>query len=83
MDAVGHQALTSLVVLFFLSWLLAAAARSDLEILADLAQAFGLTIASQERAMALAEGLAPILTSHGLLLSMWGVEVIPENDSNA
>lgn len=35
-----------------------------------------LTIASQDKAMALAEDIAPILTSHGLLLSMWDVEVI-------
>lgn len=35
-----------------------------------------LTIASQDKAMALAESLAPILTSHGLLLTMWDVEVI-------
>jgi PII-like signaling protein len=35
-----------------------------------------LTIASNERAAALAEALAPILTSHGLLLTMWDVEVI-------
>lgn len=35
-----------------------------------------LTIASQERAQRLAETLAPILTSHGLLLTMWDVEVI-------
>ncbi len=37
---------------------------------------FVLTIASQEKATALAEGLAPILSSHGLLLTMWDVEVI-------
>lgn len=37
---------------------------------------FVLTIAPQEKAMALAEDLAPILTSHGLLLTMWDVEVI-------
>lgn len=37
---------------------------------------FVLTIASQEKAAALAELLAPILTSHGLLLTMWDVEVI-------
>lgn len=37
---------------------------------------FVLTVASQERATALAEGLAPILTSHSLLLTMWDVEVI-------
>ena len=35
-----------------------------------------LTIASQDNAMVLAESLAPILTSHGFLLSMWDVEVI-------
>lgn len=35
-----------------------------------------LSVASQERAAALAEALAPILTSHGLLLTMWDVEVI-------
>ena len=35
-----------------------------------------LTIAAQDKAMALAESLAPILTSHGLLLTMWDVEVI-------
>ncbi|MXO95697.1 transcriptional regulator [Erythrobacter aquimaris] len=35
-----------------------------------------LTIAPQDKAMALAEDIAPILTSHGLLLSMWDVEVI-------
>ena len=34
------------------------------------------TIASQENANALAEALAPILSSHGLLLTMWDVEVI-------
>ncbi len=37
---------------------------------------FVLTIAPQEKAMALAEDLAPILSSHGLLLTMWDVEVI-------
>ena len=37
---------------------------------------FVLTIAPEEKAMALAEDLAPILTSHGLLLTMWDVEVI-------
>ncbi|WAT18321.1 transcriptional regulator [Aurantiacibacter sp. MUD11] len=37
---------------------------------------FVLTVASQEKATALAELLAPILTSHGLLLTMWDVEVI-------
>ena len=35
-----------------------------------------LTIASSDKAMAFAEDLSPILTSHGLLLSMWDVEVI-------
>ena len=34
------------------------------------------TIASLEKAAALAEELAPILSSHGLLLTMWDVEVI-------
>jgi nitrogen regulatory protein PII len=37
---------------------------------------FILTIAAQDKAMELAEALAPILTSHGLLLTMWDVEVI-------
>lgn len=35
-----------------------------------------LTVAAQDKATALAEELAPILTSHGLLLTMWDVEVI-------
>lgn len=35
-----------------------------------------LTIAPQEKAEALSEALAPILSSHGLLLTMWDVEVI-------
>lgn len=35
-----------------------------------------LSIASPEKASALAEALVPILTSHGLLLTMWDVEVI-------
>lgn len=35
-----------------------------------------LSVASQEKAAALAESLAPFLTSHGLLLTMWDVEVI-------
>ena len=35
-----------------------------------------LTIASQEKAALLAQALAPILSSHGLLLTMWDVEVI-------
>ena len=34
------------------------------------------TIASQQNAAALASALEPILTSHGLLLTMWDVEVI-------
>ena len=34
------------------------------------------TIASQENASRLAEALMPILTTHGLLLTMWDVEVI-------
>ncbi|WP_394727700.1 P-II family nitrogen regulator [Altererythrobacter sp. GH1-8] len=37
---------------------------------------FILTIAPEEKAMALAEELAPILGSHGLLLTMWDVQVI-------
>lgn len=37
---------------------------------------FVLTIAPEEKAMALAEDLAPILGSHGLLLTMWDVQVI-------
>ncbi|WP_379550488.1 P-II family nitrogen regulator [Qipengyuania sp. DGS5-3] len=37
---------------------------------------FVLTVAPQDKAMALAEDLAPILSSHGLLLTMWDVEVI-------
>lgn len=35
-----------------------------------------LTIASADKAARLAEALAPMLTSHGYLLSMWDVEVI-------
>ena len=35
-----------------------------------------LTIAPHDKATALAEALAPILSSHGLLLTMWDVEVI-------
>ena len=35
-----------------------------------------LSISSTEKAAALVEALAPILTSHGLLLTMWDVEVI-------
>lgn len=39
-------------------------------------KAIVLTIAPVDKAMALAEDIAPKLTSHGLLLSMWDVEVI-------
>lgn len=39
-------------------------------------KALVLTIASTEKAAELADRLAPILTSHGLLLTMWDVEVI-------
>lgn len=39
-------------------------------------KALVLTIASVDKADALAQALAPILTSHGLLLTMWDVEVI-------
>lgn len=35
-----------------------------------------LTVASTEKAATLTESLAPILSSHGLLLTMWDVEVI-------
>ena len=35
-----------------------------------------LTIASVEKAEVLVDVLAPILTSHGLLLTMWDVEVV-------
>ncbi len=35
-----------------------------------------LTIASQDKAQALAEELAPVLTKYGFILSMWDVEVI-------
>ena len=35
-----------------------------------------LTIAAEDKAMRLAEEIAPILTSHGLLFSMWDVQVI-------
>lgn len=35
-----------------------------------------LTIAPEDKAMQLAEEIAPILTSHGLLFSMWDVQVI-------
>jgi len=37
---------------------------------------FVLTIASEEKAMALAEGLAPMLTTLGIILTMWDVQVI-------
>lgn len=37
---------------------------------------FVLTIAPEDKAIALAEDLAPILTSHSLLLTMWDVQVI-------
>jgi nitrogen regulatory protein PII len=39
-------------------------------------KALVLSVASPARASALADALAPILTSHGLLLMMWDVEVI-------
>ncbi|NVE94006.1 P-II family nitrogen regulator [Altererythrobacter lutimaris] len=39
-------------------------------------KAFVLTIAPEDKAMALAEDLAPILGSHGLLLTMWDIQVI-------
>lgn len=39
-------------------------------------KALVLTIASADKAAALAEALAPVLTSHGLLLTMWDIEVI-------
>ena len=35
-----------------------------------------LTIAAEDRAMALAEDLAPVLTKYGFILSMWDVQVI-------
>lgn len=35
-----------------------------------------LTIAPEDKAMRLAEDIAPILTSHGLLFSMWDIQVI-------
>ena len=35
-----------------------------------------LTIASNDKASALAQSLGPILSSHGMLLTMWDVEVI-------
>lgn len=37
---------------------------------------FILTIAPEDKAMALAETLAPLLTQLGLLLTMWDVQVI-------
>lgn len=37
---------------------------------------FVLTIAPEDKAMALAEELAPMLTSLGFILSMWDVQVI-------
>ena len=37
---------------------------------------FVLTIASEDKAMGLAEALAPMLNSLGLLLTMWDVQVI-------
>ncbi|MEM1132173.1 MAG: transcriptional regulator [Pseudomonadota bacterium] len=37
---------------------------------------FVLTIAPEDKAMALAEAIAPMLTTYGFLLSMWDVEVI-------
>ena len=37
---------------------------------------FVLTIASEDKAMGLAEALAPMLSSLGLLLTMWDVQVI-------
>lgn len=37
---------------------------------------FVLTIAAEEKAMALAEELAPMLTSLGFILTMWDVQVI-------
>lgn len=37
---------------------------------------FVLTIAAQDKALALAEELAPMLTNLGFILTMWDVEVI-------
>ncbi|QUL38682.1 P-II family nitrogen regulator [Erythrobacter sp. JK5] len=37
---------------------------------------FVLTIAAEDKAMALAEALAPVLTKYGFILSMWDVAVI-------
>jgi hypothetical protein len=42
-------------------------------------KALVLTVASLDKAAALADALAPILTTHGLLLTMWDVEVIRGN----
>ena len=39
-------------------------------------KAIVLTIAAQDKAMKLAEDLAPVLTKFGFILSMWDVEVI-------
>ena len=39
-------------------------------------KALVITIANPEKAALLAQSLAPILSSHGLLLTMWDVEVI-------
>lgn len=35
-----------------------------------------LTIAAEDKAMALAEDLAPVLTKYGFILSMWDIQVI-------
>ena len=35
-----------------------------------------LSIASAEKAQVLVEALAPMLSSHGLLLTIWDVEVV-------
>ena len=37
---------------------------------------FVLTIAAEDKAMALAEDLAPMLTKYGFILTMWDVQVI-------
>ena len=37
---------------------------------------FVLTMAAEDRAMALAEDLAPVLTKYGFILNMWDVQVI-------
>ncbi len=39
-------------------------------------KAFVLTIAAEDKALALAEALAPMLTNLGFILSMWDVQVI-------